>query len=335
MRYNILDLAPVVEGRDAAHAIARSVALARMAEGLGYHRFWLAEHHNMPGIASAATSVLIGHIAGATQRIRVGAGGIMLPNHAPLAIAEQFGTLATIYPDRIDLGLGRAPGGDYAVARALRRNLAPEYHQGEGFPNDVIELLTYLGEVNPKAPVRAVPGEGTQVPVWMLGSSLYGASLAAALGLPYAFASHFAPRELDEALALYRERFQVTRFGDTPRFMLAMNVFVADSDGEAEFLKTSLIQSFARLRAGTPGLMPPPVRDVESVVAEPFLRQARKAASIGATGSPATVRAQLADLIARYRPDEVILTGQIYDDEARLKSFRLAAEVLDDLGVRG
>ena len=328
MRYNILDLAPVVEGATPAHAIARSVDLARMADDLGYHRFWLAEHHNMPGIASAATAVLIGHVAGATARIRVGAGGIMLPNHAPLAIAEQFGTLATIHPGRIDLGLGRAPGGDPAVAWALRRNLALEHQQGDSFPQDVVELLTYLGPPRPQAQVRAFPGEGTQVPVWILGSSLYGASLAAALGLPYAFASHFAPAALDEALALYRDRFQPTEFGDRPRFMLAVNVFAAPTAAEAQHLKTSLWQAFARLRSGMPGLLPPPVRDIAAVVEPGALRSAQAATRIGATGGPAEVRAELAALIDRYRPDELILTGNIHDPDLRQRSFRLTAEVM-------
>ena len=212
MQFSILDLAVVAEGSDARQAIANSVSLAQAAEGWGYHRFWLAEHHNMPGIASAATSVLIDHVAGNTRKIRVGAGGIMLPNHAPLAIAEQFGTLATIHGDRIDLGLGRAPGGDGAVMHALRRSM----QRNEDFPNDVVELLRYLGPGQPGSPVAAHPGQGTQVPVWILGSSLYGASLAAALGLPYAFASHFAPSDLDAALRLYRERFQPTEFGEKP-----------------------------------------------------------------------------------------------------------------------
>ncbi len=327
MIYSILDLSPVTEGHTAAESIALSVRLAQQAEQYGYHRFWLAEHHNMPAIASAATSVLIAHVANATSSIRVGAGGVMLPNHSPLQIAEQFGTLATIFPDRIDLGLGRAPGGDMAVARALRRNMTGE----EDFPQDVIELLTYLGPERPDAAVRALPGEGTNVPVWILGSSLYGASLAAALGLPYAFASHFAPNALDEAVALYRERFQPTQFGEEPRFMLAANVFAADTEDEAQYLRTTLLQTFARLRSGQIGKLPPPVRDIDAVIAEPMLRQVEKAASIGAVGTPAQVRQQLSALIERYNPDELILTNQIYDPEARLKSSRLTAEALSGL----
>ena len=327
MQYSVLDLAPVPEGSDAAQAIANSVDLARHAEEWGYHRYWMAEHHNMPGIASAATSVLIGHIAGATRTIRVGAGGIMLPNHAPYQIAEQFGTLATIYPDRIDLGLGRAPGGDMAVARALRRTLA----QGEGFPNDVVELMTYLGDPRPDAPVRAVPGEGTRVPVWILGSSLYGAQLAAHLGLPYAFASHFAPAALDEALAVYRRDYRPSEANPEPRFMLAVNVFAADTDEEGAYLRTTMQLAFARLRTGRPGKLPRPVHDIDAEIPPAVRAGVDDALRISAVGSPRTVRARLSEFIERYRPDELILTGQIHDHEARKTSFRLAAEALSDL----
>ena len=327
MQYSVLDLAPVPEGSDAAQAIANSVDLARAAEGWGYHRYWMAEHHNMPGIASAATSVLIGHIAGATRTMRIGAGGVMLPNHAPYQIAEQFGTLATIYPGRIDLGLGRAPGGDMAVARALRRTLA----QGEGFPNDVVELMTYLGDPRPDAPVRAVPGEGTRVPVWILGSSLYGAQLAAHLGLPYAFASHFAPAALDEALAVYRRDYRPSEANPDPRFMLAVNVFAADTDEEGAYLRTTMQLAFARLRTGRPGKLPRPVRDIDVEIPPAIRAGVDEALRISAVGSPKTVRADLAELIERYRPDELILTGQIHDHEARKTSFRLAGEVLSDL----
>lgn len=324
MQFSILDLAVVAEGSDARQAIANSVSLARAAEDWGYHRFWLAEHHNMPGIASAATSVLIDHVAGQTSRIRVGAGGVMLPNHAPLAIAEQFGTLATIHGDRIDLGLGRAPGGDGAVMHALRRGMS----RNEDFPNDVVELLRYFGLAVPGAQVAAHPGQDTNVPVWILGSSLYGASLAAALGLPYAFASHFAPGDLDEAVALYRARFEQTPFGDTPRFMLAVNVIVADTDAEAQKLRTSQMISFARLRLGTPGLLPPPVDDIRDAVPETVMPMVERALSVSAVGAPDTVAAQLDALIARYRPDELILVGNIYDQAARHRSFALAADIL-------
>lgn len=320
---SILDLAPVPEGTDPATAIRDSIALAQQAEALGYHRYWLAEHHNMEGIASAATAILIGQVAAATRTIRVGAGGIMLPNHAPYRVAEEFGTLATLFPGRIDLGLGRAPGGDGAVMHALRRGLSPD-----SFPDDVAELIGYLGPRRDNWPVHAFPGEGTAVPVWILGSSLYGASLAAAFGLPYAFASHFAPAELDAALALYRERFTPGPFGDTPRFMLAVNVITAPTDAEAAFLRTSAVQSFARLRSGNPGKLPPPVEDVAAVVPPQFIAGAERALSISAIGAPETVKAQLDALIARHQPDELILTGNIFDPALRRRSFRLAAEVL-------
>ncbi len=324
MDISILDLAPVPEGSDTRTAIASSVRLAQAAEGWGYHRYWLAEHHNMPGIASAATAVLIGHIADHTRTIRVGAGGIMLPNHAPLAVAEAFGTLATIHGPRIDLGLGRAPGGDGAVMHALRRGQS----RNEDFPNDVVELLSYLGPARPEAAVAAHPGQGTNVPVWILGSSLYGASLAAALGLPYAFASHFAPDALDQALALYRERFQPGPWGDTPRFMLAANLIAADSDEAARKLRTSSQISFYRLRTGSPGLLPPPVDDLDSVVPAQYQSGVEWTLRISAVGGPDTVKAQLDALIERYRPDELILTGNIWDPDARMRSFAIGAEVM-------
>ena len=325
MRFSILDLAPVPEGADAATAIANSVDLAQQAERFGYHRYWLAEHHNMPGIASAATSVLIGHIAGQTRRIRVGAGGIMLPNHSALAIAEQFGTLATLYPGRIDLGLGRAPGGDGAVMLAMGAQ-----HRSESFPNDVMDLIAYLGAPRPGAPVRAFPGEGTHVPVWMLGSSLFGAQLAAYLGLPYAFASHFAPAALEEAAATYRATFRPSAQLDAPHFMLAVNVFAAETDAEGARLRTTMQQAFARLRSGTPGKLPRPVDDIDAAIGTTMRRAVDQSLRISAVGSRATVRAQLDALVAQYQPDELILTGQIHDHAARVNSFRIAAEVLSD-----
>lgn len=328
MQFSILDLAVVAEGSDARQAIANSVALAQAAEGWGYHRFWLAEHHNMPGIASAATAVLIDHVAGATRTIRVGAGGIMLPNHAPLAIAEQFGTLATIHGDRIDLGLGRAPGGDGAVMHALRRAQS----RNDDFPNDVVQLLHYLGPEQPGASVAAHPGQGTNVPVWILGSSLYGASLAAALGLPYAFASHFAPGDLDEAVRLYRERFQPTEFGEKPRFMLAVNVIAADTDAQAERLRTSQMISFARLRLGSPGKLPPPVDDILEAVPVRVLPSVQSALSISAVGARDTVARSLEALIERYKPDELIMVGNIYDKAARHRSFEIAADIMKSRG---
>ena len=324
MDFSILDLAPVSEGSDVRAAFSNSVRLAQAAEEAGCKRFWLAEHHNMPGIASAATSVLIGHVAGQTRHMRIGAGGIMLPNHAPLAIAEQFGTLAALYGPRIDLGLGRAPGGDGAVMQALRRGMS----RNDDFPNDVVELLGYLGPERPGAAVNAWPGQGSEVPVWVLGSSLYGASLAAALGLPYAFASHFAPGDLEQALALYRARFQPTQWGEAPHFMLAVNVIVADTDDEARFLQSSQKLSFARLRTGQPGLLPPPVADISAEVPAPVLRNVDAALSVSAVGSPATVETRLRELIATHRPDEVILVGNIFDADLRIRSFQRAAEIM-------
>ena len=329
MRHSVLDLAPVPEGADAAEAIRNTVDLARHAEDWGYHRYWLAEHHNMPGIASAATSVLIGHVADATRSIRVGAGGIMLPNHAPLAIAEQFGTVATIHPGRIDLGLGRAPGGDLAVARALRRGLGEDR-----FPEDVVELMGYLADAEPGAPVAAHPGQGTRVPVWILGSSLFGAQLAAHLGLPYAFASHFAPDALDDAAAIYRERFRPSAQQDRPHFMLAVNVFAADTDAEGARLRTSMQQAFARLRTGRPGRLPRPVDDIDAAIGPDMRRAVDHALRVSATGSPAKVRRELAALIAQHRPDEMIFTGQIHDHAARLRSFEIAAGAMAELGTQ-
>jgi luciferase family oxidoreductase group 1 len=322
MHYSILDLAPVPTGSTAAQAIASSVTLAQRAEALGFHRYWLAEHHNMAGIASAATSVLIGHIAGATKTMRVGAGGIMLPNHAPLAIAEQFGTLATLYPNRIDLGLGRAPGGDGHVMRAMRLE-----RRGDTFPQDVMELIDYLGD-DTSGPVQAHPGQGTHVPVWMLGSSLFGAQLAAHLGLPYAFASHFAPDALEDAIATYRSGFRPSAGLDKPHFMLAANVIAADTDAEAHRLRTSVQQAFANLRSGKPGKLPAPVDDIDGLIGAGMRATVDNALRISAVGSAATVQRQMADLIDRYQPDEVILTGQIHDTSARIRSFEIAAEVM-------
>ncbi|MFD2739350.1 LLM class flavin-dependent oxidoreductase [Sulfitobacter aestuarii] len=327
MRYSVLDLAPVPEGSDAATAIANSVDLARHAERWGYHRFWMAEHHNMPGIASAATSVLLGHVADHTDTIRIGAGGVMLPNHAPLAIAEQFGTLATIHGPRIDLGLGRAPGGDQAVYRALRRGM----QAGDRFPDDVAELMSYLGDPQPGAPVQAHPGVGTKVPVWILGSSLYGAQLAAHFGLPYAFASHFAPDALEEAAAIYRRDFRPSADLAAPRFMLAVNVFAAESAAEAAYLRSSQQQAFARLRLGQPGKLPRPVADIDAALGARIREGVDQALRISACGTADMVAAQLQALIARYEPDELILTGQIHDHAARLRSFEIAAQVLGEM----
>ncbi|MEF2071553.1 LLM class flavin-dependent oxidoreductase [Consotaella aegiceratis] len=327
--FSVLDLAPIPEGADAATALRNTLDLARHTEAWGYNRFWLAEHHNMPGIASAATSVVIGAVAAATRTIRVGAGGVMLPNHAPLVIAEQFGTLATLYPDRIDLGLGRAPGTDMATARALRRNL----EAADSFPQDVVELMTYFDDPQSGQRIHAVPGSGTHVPVWILGSSLYGAQLAAHLGLPYAFASHFAPAALDHALEIYRETFRPSAYGQRPTFMLAMNVFAADTDGEGKRLQSSMQQAFAYLRRGGPGPLPRPVDDIQSVLSAEELARVSDALSCSAAGSPETVRREITALIDRYRPDEVIITGQIHDHQARLRSFEIAADILRSFGL--
>ena len=322
--FSVLDLAPVPDGSSVADALHNTLDLARHAESWGYRRFWLAEHHNMAGIASAATSVLIGQVATATKTIRVGAGGVMLPNHAPLIIAEQFGTLATLYPDRIDLGLGRAPGTDMATARALRRGL----DDGEGFPRDVMELIAYLGDDEPGRQVRAIPGRGTHVPVWILGSSLYGAQLAAHLGLPYAFASHFAPAALEQAIEVYRQTFRPSEHLEKPHFMMALNVFAADTDAEGLFLKSSMQQAFANLRTGRPGPLPRPVENVEEILEPAIAAGVAQALACTAAGSPETVRGALGMFLTRYEPDEIIITGQIHDHEARLKSFRIAADIL-------
>lgn len=324
--YSLLDLSPIPDGSTAAEALAATVALAQAAEAFGYHRFWLAEHHNMPGIASAATAIVIGQVAAATRTMRVGAGGIMLPNHAPLVVAEQFGTLETLYPGRIDLGLGRAPGTDMATARALRRHMAPE----DSFPQDVQELIGYLDGAD-AGPVRAIPGEGTKVPVWILGSSLYGAQLAAILGLPFAFASHFAPAMLADALAIYRGSFRPSARLAAPYVMMAAGVCAAGTDAEAIRLRSSQMLAFARLRMGRPGKLPHPVEDVAQEIPPPILGQVRQALSISAVGSATTVRTQLAAILEAHRPDELILTGMIHDPAARIRSFEIAAGVLADL----
>lgn len=326
-KFSVLDLSPIPEGKTAADALANTVDLARLAEKAGYHRYWLAEHHNMLGIASAATPIVIAQVAAATRTIRVGAGGIMLPNHAPLIVAEQFGTLATLFPGRVDLGLGRAPGTDMATARALRRHMAPD----DSFPQDVLELMGYFDDVPDTTPVRAIPGMGTHVPVWILGSSLYGAQLAAYLGLPYAFASHFAPAMLADALATYRATFRPSRWLDQPYAMIGVGVCAADTDAEAHLLRSSQLLAFARMRTGAPGKLPRPVQDVSAEVPPHVLAQVQQSLSCSATGSPQTIRHQLRDLLDQYQPDEVLVTSMIHDHSDRLHSFELAAEVLTDL----
>jgi len=328
--YSILDLVPVTEGSDARTSFARMVELAQLGERLGYQRFWLAEHHNMPGIASAATSVLIGHVGSHTSTIRIGAGGIMLPNHAPLQVAEQFGTLASLYPGRIDLGLGRAPGTDQAAARALRRY----YQDADEFPNDVIELLQYFEPVHPGQQVRAVPGAGLEVAVWILGSSLFGAQLAAALGLPYAFASHFAPDMLEQAIAIYRQKFKPSARLAHPYVMLALNVVAAATDAEARRLFTTQQLGFINLRRGRPGLVQPPVDDINTVSTPEERAGVDRALACAVIGAPATVSHGIASFIERYRPDELMLTANIFDHAARLRSFEIAAESMRQLSSR-
>jgi luciferase family oxidoreductase group 1 len=327
---SVLDLSPIVQGGDAGQALRASLELARHAERLGYRRYWMAEHHNMPGIASAATAVALSFIGAGTSTIRIGSGGIMLPNHAPLMIAEQFGTLAALYPGRVDLGLGRAPGTDQLTAQALRRNLASG---ADRFPEDVIELLRWLEPANPGQPVRAVPGEGSDVQVWLLGSSTFGAQLAAALGLPYAFASHFAPTELEAALRLYREQFQPSERLAKPHVMLGVTAMAADSDAEAKRLFTSTQQSFIALRTGKAGPLPPPVDDLESTLdpqARFLLAGTLKHAIVG---SAATVHAGLADFARRHGADELIVTSAAYDPAARLRSFEIIAQAAPDLAL--
>ena len=320
--YSLLDLAPVTEGGSPAQSFANSLELARHAEALGYRRFWLAEHHNIPGVASAATAVLVGHVAAGTSSIRVGAGGVMLPNYAPLQVAEQFGTLAALFPGRIDLGVGRAPGTDQATARALRR-----YHDSaEAFPQDVQELLHYFQPVQAGQAVQAVPGAGLEVPVWILGSSLFGARLAAALGLPYAFASHFAPAAMTEALAIYHRDFRPSAHLRQPYAMLALNVVGADSRGEARRLFTTLQQTFVRLRRGEVGLVPPPIDDIEAFWSPAEKAMVEQALACSVVGDAADLREGIAAFIDRHRPDELMLTGNIFDHAARLHSFALASQ---------
>ena len=322
--FSVLDLSPITQDGDAAQSFRNTLDLAQHAERWGYQRYWLAEHHGMPGIASAATAVLIGHVAGGTSKIRVGAGGIMLPNHSPLVIAEQFGTLESLYPGRIDLGLGRAPGSDQATARALRRNLASD---ADEFPRDVVELMDYFAGESQSA-VRAVPGQGLDVPIWILGSSLFGAQLAAALGLPYAFASHFAPQQMMQAVALYRANFRPSARLAKPYVMLGFNVFAADSDEEAAFRATSMQQAFVNLRSGHPARLPPPVAGYPNLVGPQERALLDSVLSCSAIGAPRTVRASLNAFIEKTGADELMITSQIYDHSARLRSYEITSGML-------
>jgi len=321
---SVLDLAPIVEGGDVRQALMNSRDLARRAEALGYKRFWLAEHHNMPGIASSATSLAIMNVAEATSTVRVGAGGIMLPNHAPIVIAEQFGTLEALYPGRVDLGLGRAPGGDQRVAMALRRTMVG----GEDrFPQDVLELQALLGPSEPRQAVRAVPGEGSNVPLWMLGSSTFGAQLAAMLGLPFAFASHFAPAQMMSAIEIYRRNFRPSEQLQAPYVMLGFNIFAAPTDEEGRFLATSLMQAFASLRRGIPRKLQAPDAAFEQTLTEAERAQLEQVLACSAIGSPATVKRSIEAFIARTGADELILASHIYDHAARVRAYEIVAEV--------
>ncbi len=318
--FSILDLSPIVEGGDAAQALKNTIDLAQHAERWGYHRYWLAEHHNIPSVASAATSVVIGAVAANTSSIRVGAGGIMLPNHSPLVIAEQFGTLESLYPGRLDLALGRAPGSDQPTARALRRNPG----DADTFPQDVLELIMYF-KAPPGQRVRAIPGAGLSIPVWILGSSLFGAQLAAELGLPYAFASHFAPALMMDAIGLYRQRFRPSEFLDRPRVMLGVNVVTAETDEEARRLFTSHQQAFVNLRRGQPGPLPPPSPGFLDELSSQERWEIEQTLSVSAVGSVHHVRTALEEFIGRTRADELILVSQIHDYAARRRSYELTA----------
>ncbi len=328
---SILDLSPIVQGSDAGQALRNSRDLAAHAERWGYRRFWMAEHHNMAGVASAATAVALAFVAEGTSSIRIGAGGIMLPNHAPLVIAEQFGTLSSLWPGRIDLGLGRAPGTDQLTARALRRTLMGDIDR---FPNDVIELMAYFKPAEPGQAVRAVPGESQDVDVWILGSSTYGAQLAAMLGLPYAFASHFAPAQMEEALQMYRSLFRPSARLAEPYVMLGLNVVAAETDHEAARLFTSLQQAFVNMRTGRPGPLPPPV-DPAELANDPMLQHlSQEVFSRSVVGSPETVKQGIEAFVSRTGADELMVTAQVFDHPARLRSFEITAQVMADEATR-
>jgi len=318
---SVLDLSPVPEGSEPGASLRNSADLARHAEALGYRRYWMAEHHSMPGIASAATAVALAFVGSQTSTIRIGAGGVMLPNHAPLIIAEQFGTLESLFPGRVDLGLGRAPGTDQAAAYAMRRNLQSD---ADRFPQDVIELQGYFAGTNGR--VRAIPGEGLTIPLWILGSSLFGAQLAAMLGLPYAFASHFAPGQMMEAVELYRRHFQPSAQLAEPYVMLGFNAIVADTDEEAALLATSVQQAFVNLRTGRPGKLPPPCAGFAETLPLEARAMLRQVLSCSAIGSVASARAQLAEFVDRAKPDELMVTAQLFDHQARLRSYALLME---------
>ncbi|NEY28624.1 luciferase-like monooxygenase [Escherichia coli] len=328
--FSVLDLSPIPTGATARDAFHRSLSLAQHAENWGFHRYWLAEHHNMTGIASAATSVLIGYIAGGTKTIRVGSGGVMLPNHAPLVIAEQFGTLESLYPGRIDLGLGRAPGSDQRTMMALRRSLHGEI---DDFPQDVLELQRYFDEVTEGQHVQAVPGQGLHIPIWLLGSSLYSAQLAAKLGLPFAFASHFAPDMLHQALALYRSQFQPSAALAKPYAIVCINVVAADSERDARFLFTSMQQQFINLRRGKPGPLPAPVQDISDYWSGGEQYGVEQALRMSVVGDPSQVKSGLEALLRETQADEIMVNGQIFDHKARLRSFEIVADIKPHLSI--
>ena len=325
--FSILDLSPIAEGSTPSASFRNSLDLAQHGERWGYQRYWLAEHHGMPGIASAATAVVMAHVAAGTSTIRVGAGGIMLPNHSPLVIAEQFGTLEALHPGRIDLGLGRAPGSDHTTARALRRNLDSDADQ---FPQDVLELQDYMSD-QPRQRVLAVPGKGAKVPLWILGSSTFGAQLAAHLGLPFAFASHFAPQMMMQALQLYRDNFRPSAQLDRPYVMLGFNVFAADTDEEAHFRATAAQQAFVNLRSGRPSRLPPPQAGYLEALGLPERAMLDSVLSCSAIGAPDTVARQMQDFITRTGADELMITSQIFEHSQRLRSYEIAAQVRQQL----
>ncbi|WOB98204.1 MULTISPECIES: luciferase-like monooxygenase [unclassified Providencia] len=325
---SLLDLAPIIQGSTAKEAFAHSLDIAQLAEKLGYHRYWLAEHHNMTGIASAATSVLIGYLAANTHNLRLGSGGVMLPNHSPLVIAEQFGTLNTLYPERIDLGIGRAPGSDQRTMQALRRHMNTDI---DNFPQDVAQIINWFDAINPDPAVRPVPGFGEKIPVWLLGSSLYSARLAAQMGLPFAFASHFAPDLLLQALDVYRANFQPSQRLSKPYAMVCINIIAADTQSEAEFLFTSMQQAFVMLRRGQPSQLPAPVESMENIWSPAEKFGVQQALGMSLVGDKTKVRHGLDTILRQTQADEIMVNGQIFDHQARLYSFELAMQVMNEI----
>ncbi|XVH60220.1 luciferase-like monooxygenase [Providencia hangzhouensis] len=325
---SLLDLAPIIQGSTAKEAFAHSLDIAKLAEKLGYHRYWLAEHHNMTGIASAATSVLIGYLAANTHTLRLGSGGVMLPNHSPLVIAEQFGTLNTLYPERIDLGIGRAPGSDQRTMQALRRHMNTDI---DNFPQDVAQIVSWFDATNPEPAVRPVPGYGEKIPVWLLGSSLYSARLAAQMGLPFAFASHFAPDLLLQALEVYRANFKPSSRLSKPYAMVCINIIAADTQREAEFLFTSMQQAFVMLRRGQPSQLPAPVESMENIWSPAEEFGVQQALGMSLVGDKTKVGYGLQTILRQTQADEIMVNGQIFDHQARLYSFELAMQVMNEI----